>query len=343
MLQMRDPARRLKSVMRLSAKSKGLEVEEEIRSGDREEHEGSDADRSMRVRMTRTKTIEAPKKSEQVKENTGKMGEQVGRRAQTTSSRKEKELRRGRKREGEGDENIDSEGEDGEGGEGDEEGSGSEETSGSGGGSGSGSGSESEYGSTKEDGGGSANEGNNEGGEGEEGQDSEKVVGARPSAKARGKAKSGLSDKVAVDDMSKPFLGGPINQELLTSFNNHVAAAIWNKKSSPVVGGIVEVNVRSMWGAQRWRKNGRKGAPHPANHGFPHHHCRAAAVVNESDPSQPANDAPEVVAAVAVSERCLLRSPCAFPTGSARKPRTVQAFEQLHQALNAAPSAPRTY
>ncbi|KAK9105262.1 hypothetical protein Scep_022106 [Stephania cephalantha] len=45
--------------------------------------------------MTRTKTTKAPKESEQVKENTGKMGEQVGRRAQTTSYRKEKELRRG--------------------------------------------------------------------------------------------------------------------------------------------------------------------------------------------------------------------------------------------------------
>ncbi|KAK9108659.1 hypothetical protein Syun_024670 [Stephania yunnanensis] len=38
--------------------------------------------------------IEAPKKSEQEKENTAKMGEQAGRRAQTTSYRKEKELRR---------------------------------------------------------------------------------------------------------------------------------------------------------------------------------------------------------------------------------------------------------
>ncbi|KAK9158039.1 hypothetical protein Scep_004613 [Stephania cephalantha] len=74
-------------------------------------------------------------------------------------------------------------------------------------------------------------EGNNKGDEGEEGQDSEEeVVGVRPSAKARGKAKSGPSDKVAADDMSKPFPGGPINQELLTSFNNHVTAAIWNKK-----------------------------------------------------------------------------------------------------------------
>ncbi|KAK9094084.1 hypothetical protein Scep_025553 [Stephania cephalantha] len=45
--------------------------------------------------MTRKNTIEAPKESEQEKENTGKMGEQVGMRAQTTSYRKEKELRRG--------------------------------------------------------------------------------------------------------------------------------------------------------------------------------------------------------------------------------------------------------
>ncbi|KAK9132537.1 hypothetical protein Scep_012065 [Stephania cephalantha] len=37
---------------------------------------------------------EAPKKSEQEKEKTAKMGEQVGRRAPTTSYRKEKELRR---------------------------------------------------------------------------------------------------------------------------------------------------------------------------------------------------------------------------------------------------------
>ncbi|KAK9157654.1 hypothetical protein Scep_004228 [Stephania cephalantha] len=43
--------------------------------------------------MAHTKTTEAPKESEQEKENTGKMGEQVGRRAQTVSYRKEKELR----------------------------------------------------------------------------------------------------------------------------------------------------------------------------------------------------------------------------------------------------------
>ncbi|KAK9094936.1 hypothetical protein Scep_026405 [Stephania cephalantha] len=44
--------------------------------------------------MVRTKTIEVPKKSEQEKENIAK-SEQVGRRAQTTSYRKEKKLRRG--------------------------------------------------------------------------------------------------------------------------------------------------------------------------------------------------------------------------------------------------------
>ncbi|KAK9118148.1 hypothetical protein Scep_016241 [Stephania cephalantha] len=44
--------------------------------------------------MARTKTTEASKKSEQEKENTAK-SEQVGRRAQTTSYRKKKELRRG--------------------------------------------------------------------------------------------------------------------------------------------------------------------------------------------------------------------------------------------------------
>ncbi|KAK9100960.1 hypothetical protein Scep_024390 [Stephania cephalantha] len=77
---------------------------------------------------------------------------------------------------------------------------------------------------------GSASEGNNEGGEGEEGQDSEEVVEARLSAKARGKAKSGPSDKVAANDMSKPFPGGPINHELLTSFNNHVAATPYGIK-----------------------------------------------------------------------------------------------------------------
>ncbi|KAK9088494.1 hypothetical protein Scep_027576 [Stephania cephalantha] len=85
-----------------------------------------------------------------------------------------------------------------------------------------------------------------------------------------------------------------------------------------------------------------RGAPHHANHGCPHNHRRAATMVNEPDPSQPADDAPEVVAVV-VPERCLIRSPCAFPTGSARKPRIMQAFEQLHQALNAALSAPGTY
>ncbi|KAK9151210.1 hypothetical protein Syun_009519 [Stephania yunnanensis] len=170
------------------------------------------------------------------------MGEQVGGRAQTTSFRKENELRRGMEasqtgcelKEGSGkddstflpgqqlaicmsqanavepssfdaiesgggeqgkcDENGDSNGEEEEGGEGDEKGNGSEGTSGSG------------------------------------KQDSEEVVEVRPSAKARCKAKSGPSDKMAVDDMSKPYGGGPINQEISTSFNNHVAAAIWNKK-----------------------------------------------------------------------------------------------------------------
>ncbi|KAK9162868.1 hypothetical protein Syun_003770 [Stephania yunnanensis] len=60
------------------------------------------------------------------------------------------------------------------------------------------------------------------------------------------------------------------------------------------------------------------------------------------DPSQPTDDAPVVVAvvlAVVVPERCLLRSPCAFPIGSAQMPQIVQAFEQLHRALNVAPSA----
>ncbi|KAK9100778.1 hypothetical protein Scep_024208 [Stephania cephalantha] len=95
-------------------------------------------------------------------------------------------------------ENKDSDGEDREGGEGDKEGSGS-------------------------------------GSEGEEGEDSkEEVIEVRPSAKARGKAKSGPSDKVAADESSKPFPGGPINQKLLTSFNNHVAAAIWNKKCDTI-------------------------------------------------------------------------------------------------------------
>ncbi|KAK9158928.1 hypothetical protein Scep_005502 [Stephania cephalantha] len=57
----------------------------------------------------------------------------------------------------------------------------------------------------------SASGGNNE--EGEEGEDSEKeVVEVRPSAKALGKAKSGPSDKVAADESSKPFPGGPINR-----------------------------------------------------------------------------------------------------------------------------------
>ncbi|KAK9093476.1 hypothetical protein Syun_028387 [Stephania yunnanensis] len=45
--------------------------------------------------IARIKTTDVPKESEQEKENTGKMGEQVGRRAQTTSYKKENELRRG--------------------------------------------------------------------------------------------------------------------------------------------------------------------------------------------------------------------------------------------------------
>ncbi|KAK9088843.1 hypothetical protein Scep_027925 [Stephania cephalantha] len=51
------------------------------------------------------------------------------------------------------------------------------------------------------------------GSESEDGEDSEKeVVEVRPNAKAHGKAKSRPSDKVAADDSSKPFPGGPINQ-----------------------------------------------------------------------------------------------------------------------------------
>ncbi|KAK9083932.1 hypothetical protein Scep_030403 [Stephania cephalantha] len=189
--------------------------------------------------MARTKTIEVPKKSEQEKENTAK-SEQVGKRAQTSSYKKEKELQLNRIGEKGGkkklkktqnkemkksDENRETDREDGEeGGEGDEEGSGSEgiSESGSGSGSGSASASGSQDGSTEEEEEGSASRGNDEEGEGEREKIEEEVVEVRPCAKARGKAKSGLSDKVTIDDSFKPFLGGPINHELLTSFNNHV-------------------------------------------------------------------------------------------------------------------------
>ncbi|KAK9101543.1 hypothetical protein Scep_024973 [Stephania cephalantha] len=231
------------------------------------------------------------------------MGEQVGRRAQTASYRKEKELRRGagasqtgcslkegagkddsmnlpgqqstirmsqanavepsssdatesdRGEEGEGDENRDSEGEDGEGGEGEKKEVEVKEQVEVESGSGSGSGNECEYDSTEEDEEGSASEGNNERGEGEEGQDSEEVVEVRPSAKARGKAKSGPSDKVAADDMSKPFPGGPINHELLTSFNNHVAAAIWNKKERPLLRCLNHGLQLSQWDLDKCHPN----------------------------------------------------------------------------------------
>ncbi|KAK9125855.1 hypothetical protein Scep_014701 [Stephania cephalantha] len=57
--------------------------------------------------------------------------------------------------------------------------------------------------------------------------------------------------------------------------------------------------------------------PHPPNPGCPDHHHRVVAPVNESYPSQAAGDALEVVV---VPERCSLRSPCTFLTGSAPKP-----------------------
>ncbi|KAK9166176.1 hypothetical protein Scep_001367 [Stephania cephalantha] len=57
-------------------------------------------------------------------------------------------------------------------------------------------------------------------------EEEEDVVEERPSTEGRGNAKSGTSDKVAADDSSKPFPSGPTNQELLTSFNNHVAATM---------------------------------------------------------------------------------------------------------------------
>ncbi|KAK9166882.1 hypothetical protein Scep_002073 [Stephania cephalantha] len=80
------------------------------------------------------------------------------------------------------------------------------------------------------------------------------------------------------------------------------------------------------------------GAPRPPNLGCLYRHHRAAAVVNKPNPSQPADDALEVVAVV-VPERCSHKSPCAFPIDYARKPQTAQASEQLHQTLNVAPSA----
>ncbi|KAK9112625.1 hypothetical protein Scep_020144 [Stephania cephalantha] len=67
-------------------------------------------------------------------------------------------------------------------------------------------------------------------------EDVKEVLEARSSAEGRVKAKSGPSGKEAADDSSdEPFPGGPPNKELLTSFHNHVAAAIWNNKAVDVV------------------------------------------------------------------------------------------------------------
>ncbi|KAK9160528.1 hypothetical protein Syun_006869 [Stephania yunnanensis] len=54
---------------------------------------------------------------------------------------------------------------------------------------------------------------------------------------------------------------------------------------------------------EEWKE--KLGAPQPANHGFPHHHHCAAGVVNEPDPFQSIDDAPEVeeAAMVVVPER----------------------------------------
>ncbi|KAK9112232.1 hypothetical protein Scep_019751 [Stephania cephalantha] len=184
--------------------------------------------------MTCTKTTEAPKKIEQEKEKTANMGEKVGRRTQTSSYRKENELRRGTgasKKHGdlndgvaaaqpsdlagqqlgirmsqatlvEPSTSVATESDRGEGREQENEGSES---------------------------GGNDEEGQREDGE-ESKEEEEEEVEVRPSAKARGKAKFGPSDKVVADDSSKPFPGGLINHELLISFNNHVVAAIWNNK-----------------------------------------------------------------------------------------------------------------
>ncbi|KAK9128793.1 hypothetical protein Syun_017590 [Stephania yunnanensis] len=123
--------------------------------------------------MSQTSAVE-PSSSKATKSDRGERREE--KREENTKQRSEKS-----------DENRETDGEDGEeGGEGDEEGSGSEGTSGSG----------SQDGSIEEDDEGSASGVNDEEGEVQEGEDSEEeVVEVKCSTKARGKAKSGPSDK----------------------------------------------------------------------------------------------------------------------------------------------------
>ncbi|KAK9085420.1 hypothetical protein Sjap_025831 [Stephania japonica] len=60
-------------------------------------------------------------------------------------------------------------------------------------------------------------------------KDIEEVEEERANANVGGKAKSGpLGKKVADDNLKEPFSVRPTNKELLTSFQNHVVAVIWN-------------------------------------------------------------------------------------------------------------------
>ncbi|KAK9090341.1 hypothetical protein Sjap_023518 [Stephania japonica] len=66
--------------------------------------------------------------------------------------------------------------------------------------------------------------------EGEQ-EDSEEVE-VRSHGKARGKSKRSSRKMMqeAEYDISKPCPGGPLDQTMLSNFNNHVAAAIWNNE-----------------------------------------------------------------------------------------------------------------
>ncbi|KAK9145604.1 hypothetical protein Sjap_005507 [Stephania japonica] len=73
-------------------------------------------------------------------------------------------------------------------------------------------------------------EGEDQAEEGEQ-EDSEEVE-VRSHGKARGKSKRSSRKMVqeAEYDISKPCPGGPSDQTILSSFNNHVAVAIWNNE-----------------------------------------------------------------------------------------------------------------
>ncbi|KAK9093333.1 hypothetical protein Syun_028244 [Stephania yunnanensis] len=155
------------------------------------------ADQQLTIGISQTTLVE-PSSFAATKSDRGKGKEHEN--DENTEQRIEKSDESGSETEG-------GNGEEGE--EGDDEGSGSEGTNGGGNMPTSGSGGEDD--NEKEDEGSESGE-NDEEGQSEDGEKSKKeVVEVRPSAKARGKAKSGPFDKVEADDSFKPFPDGPIN------------------------------------------------------------------------------------------------------------------------------------